>query len=316
MALSILNYGKTRTAKTTQAKFVAEYVWRKWQKKTRFVTTDVGSLWEPVQAQVDIGLIQPLYVPSSKEFKGEAIWKKLARGDWPTETDNNQLKEGSKWIPWKQQKDSGEIGAYVFESLSTIGMGLMRGWAEGNLTVGNASVPGFRVVEGETFGQNTENHYGMILTAVPAFMNDINMLPVQIVYVSAWDEIVEPRDKDIQKVYKLGPMLPGRKLVDIVPGSVNILIHSVSAQVDGKTELRCYVKPHPWEVLQKYHWPAGLRLDSSATILAAIDKKWPDGYFVPSRDLGIGEILNFRDEMRELAKAEAQKRLDQMLITN
>src|SRR6185312_3529580 len=119
------------------------------------VTTDVGSMWEPVQSHVDAGLIQPLYVPSSKEFKGEAIWKKLARGEWPAETvGDHQLKEGTKWISWKDQKDSAQVGAYVFESLSSIGMGLMRGWAEGNVTVGNASVPGFRTVEGETFGQN------------------------------------------------------------------------------------------------------------------------------------------------------------------
>lgn len=309
MALTILNYGKTRTYKTSQIKAVAEYVWLKYKKKTRLVTTDVGSMWEPVQSHVDAGLIQPLYVPSSKEFKGEAIWKKLARGDWPTETIDNRLKEGSKWISWKEQKDSGEIGAYAFESLSSIGMGLMRGWAEGNLTVGNASVPGFRTVEGETFGQNTENHYGMILTAMPAFMNDINMLPIEIVYTSSWDEVVEPKDKDVVKVYKLGPMLPGRKLVDIIPGSVNILIHSMMVTVDGKSEVRCYIKPHPWEVLNKYQWPAGLRLEASESIQKAIDANWPEGYFVPTKEKGIGVLLEFRDEMRELAAGELRKKL-------
>lgn len=309
MALTILNYGKTRTFKTSQAGPIAEYVYRRWKKRTRFVTTDVGSMWEPVQSHVDAGLIQPLYVPSSKEFKGEAIWKKLARGAWPVDITNNQLKEGSKWVEWKDQKESAEVGAYVFESLSSIGMGLMRGWAESNLTVGNASVPGFRTVEGETFGQNTENHYGMILTAMPAFLNDINMLPIEIVYTTSWDEVMEPRDKDIQKVYRLGPMLPGRKLIDIVPGSVNMLVHSMVVTDGPKSEVRCYIKNHPWEVLNKYQWPAGLRLDSSNAVLSALDKRWPEGYFVPSREKGIGVLLEFRDEMRELASAELKKKL-------
>lgn len=309
MALTILNYGKTRTYKTSQAKAVAEYVWRKWRKKTRMVTTDVGSMWEPVQSHVDAGLIQPLYVPSSKEFKAEAVWKKLARGDWPADVTDNRLKEGSKWLAWAQQKDSAEVGAYVFESLSSIGMGLMRGWAEGNLTVGNSSVPGFRTIEGETFGQSTENHYGMILSAMPAFVNDINMLPVEVVYMTSWDEVVEPRDKDLQKIYKLGPMLPGRKLVDIVPGLVNMLIHSVSVPSEKGREVRCYVRDHSWEVLNKYSWPAGLRLDSSDEVLDAMDKKWPDGYFVPTRNKGIGVLLELRDEMRELAMTVLKRRL-------
>lgn len=312
MALSILNYGKTRTAKTSQAKFIAQHVWKKFGKKTRFVTTDTGSLWEPVQSMVDVGLIQPLFVPTDPSYDPLSLLRKLRRGAWPDNYDVSgfclKTRGGNKWLEWPQQKDSNEIGAYVFESLSSIGAGTMRDLAEKNITVGTQSVPGYRTENGEVFGQNTENHYGMILNEIPSFLNALTTLPVEIVYITAWDEVIEPRDKDIQKVYKLGPLLPGRKLVDIVPGSVNILIHSTNT-VDG---LRCYVKPHPWEVLNKYSWPAGLRFEGSDTVVKEIAKKWPEGFFVPSLDKGIGEILEFRDQMRELAKAEAQKLLDKV----
>ncbi len=310
MALSILNYGKTRTAKTSQAKFIAEYVWKKWAKKTRFVTTDTGSLWEPIQSSVDVGLIQPLFVPTDPSYDPLSLLRKLRRGAWPDGYDSNgfclKAKGGNKWLEWNQQKDAAEIGAYVFESLSSIGTGTMRDLAEKNIVVGNASVPGFRSENGEVFGQNTENHYGMIITEMLGLLNSLTTLPVEIAYMTAWDEVVEPKDKDMVKVYKLGPMLPGRKLVDSVPGNVNILIHSVSTP-EG---IRCYVKPHPWEVLNKYMWPAGLRLDGSNAVRMAFEKKWPLGCFEPSREKGIGEILEFRDEMRELAKVEAQKLLE------
>jgi len=312
MALSILNYGKTRTAKTSQAKFIAEYVWKRWQKKTRFVTTDTGSLWEPIQSMVDVGLIQPLFVPTDPSYDPLSLLRKLRRGAWPEgyTTDGFCLKTkgGNKWLEWGAQKDSAEIGAYVFESLSSMGAGSMRDLAEKNITVGTQSVPGYRTENGEVFGQNTENHYGMIITEMSALLSAFTTLPVEIVYITAWDEVVEPRDKDLQKVYKLGPLLPGRKLVDSVPGSVNILIHSMIAG----DQIRCYVKPHPWEVLNKYSWPAGLRFEASPAVLKKIDEKWPEGYFVPSRDKGIGEILEFRDQMREFAKGEAQKLLQKV----
>lgn len=313
MAITICNYGKTRTAKTSQFKFIAEHVWRKYKKKSRFVTTDTGSLWEPIQSMVDAEIVDPLFVPTDPSYNPLSLLRKLRRGAWPVGYDRSGfcIKPGGKnqWLEWSQQKDSAEVGAYGFESLSTMGAGTMRDLAEKNITVGTASVPGYRTEDGETFGQNTENHYGMILNEVPAFLSSLATLPVELVYVTAWDEVIEPRDKDIQKVYKLGPLLPGRKLVDIVPGSVNILIHATMATENGKNELRYYVKPHAWEVLAKYNWPAGLRMEASDSILAEVDKKWPNGYFVPARDKGIGEILEFRDEMRAKAKAEALKSL-------
>lgn len=314
MAYTICTYGRTRTAKTSQAKFIAKYIWNKHKKRTRFITTDTGSLWEPIQSLVDAEVIDPLFLPTDPAFNPQSSLRKLLRGAWPVGYDRNgmSLKRAgqTKWKEW-DAKDSEEIGAYVFESLSSIGSGVMRDLAEKNITVGSGNVPGYRTEDGEVFGQNTETHYGMIQNAVNTLMNSIAVLPVELVYLTAWDEVIEPRDKDVLKVYKLGPMLPGRKLVDSVPGSVNILIHSVLHNEGGKSELRYYVKPHPWEVLAKYSWPAGLRLEASKSIIAELDKKWPNGYFVPTLERGILDLLEFRDEMRVKAAEEARKELEQ-----
>lgn len=310
MALSILNYGATRTGKTYQAKFIADYVWKKYRKKTRFITTDTGSLWEPIQSRVDAGIVKPLFVPTDPSYNSIAIFRKLRRGEWLKNYDPSGfcLKPNGKndWVPWDRQEEAKEIGAYVFESLSTIGTGTMRDLAEKNVTVGDKSVPGLRTEDGETFANNTENHYGMILSEIPEFLNALTAMPVEVVYVTALDEVIEPKDTEFVKVYKLGPQLPGRKLINVVPSRVNMCLHSMVVPGAAGNELRCYLKPHPWSVLNKYQWPAGLRMEG-----ADADKKWPDGFITLTREKGIGEILEFRDKVREDAKQAALKEMAQ-----
>lgn len=309
MALTILNYGKTRSAaKTTQAEYIADYVWRKWRKKTRFVTTDTGSLWEPVQAMVDAGVIDPLFVPTEPRFNSISVMRKLRNGQWPTEyrhgaMDIIQPNGKTKWTEWAAQKDSAEVGAYVFESLHQFGAGGMRDLAEKNTTIGREPVPGYRVEDGEVYASNTMQHYGMMHTELLGWLDALAVLPVEIVYVTSLEDVNEPQDKDLVKVYKIGPLVPGRKITDVVPAHVNICLHSVRV---GE-ELRCYIRPHPWEVLNKYEWPAGLRVPPA--MVAEVNKRYPDGYIKLSIGRGLAELLEFRDELREKAKAEAQKRL-------
>jgi hypothetical protein len=52
-------------------------------------------------------------------------------------------------------------------------------------------------------------------------------------------------------------------------------------------------------------------LEASKSIIAELDKKWPNGYFVPTLERGILDLLEFRDEMRIKAAEEARKELEQ-----
>lgn len=306
MALTILNYGKTRSAaKTSQAKFIASYIHKKFGKKTRFVTTDTGSLWEPVQGLVDAGIIQPLFVPTEPSYNAISLMRKLRRGEWPKNYDPNGFcikpKGQNVWLPWDQQADSKDVGAYVFESLHQFGSGGMRDLAEKNVTIGKESVPGYRTEDGEIFGSNTQQHFGMMHTEVLAWLDACAVMPVEIVYMTSLEDVNEPQDKDLVKVYKLGPLVPGRKITDVVSAHVNICLHSVKVG----DQIRCYIRPHPWEVLSKYEWPAGLRVGPE--MIEEVNKKYPDGYFNLTIDKGIGELLEFRDQLRNKVKLDAFK---------
>ncbi len=56
-----LIYGESGTFKTTAIGFFAEYIWRKYGKRTRLVSADGGG-WFPVQKYVDAGIIEPYSV--------------------------------------------------------------------------------------------------------------------------------------------------------------------------------------------------------------------------------------------------------------
>ena len=80
---SILCYGKSGSAKTSQIRYIAEYVFEKYGKRTRMITSDAGSLWSPVQDLVDAGIVVPLLFPTDPAYNPLSTMRKLRRGEWP-----------------------------------------------------------------------------------------------------------------------------------------------------------------------------------------------------------------------------------------
>ena len=81
---SLMCYGASDAGKSTQARYIAEFVHRVYGKKTRLIALDRGSLWAPAQDLVDEGIVIPLEFPTSYEFNPMAIMRKLRRGEWPS----------------------------------------------------------------------------------------------------------------------------------------------------------------------------------------------------------------------------------------
>ena len=310
MARTLLAYGKSRTTKTSQFRFIAEYCWEKYGKRSRFVTTDTGSLWAPIADLVEADIVRPLLVPVDPAYNPITIMRKLRRGEWPKERDDKgnavlkPFRDKPTWEPWDKQADSNEIGAYGIESLTTYGEGGMRDLREKNITVGDKPTPGHRTEDGENYAANSMNHYSMMHNEIMDLLNALSVLSVRFVYVTALEGIGED-DDGASKRPVLGPKVPGKAITELIPSRVMDCLHMVVAPMDGgKSEVRCYVRSHPDAVISKMNWPAGLRLPS---IFATADlKKWPNGYFVPSEDRGIRELLDFHDEISAKAKARTE----------
>lgn len=320
-ASTTLLYGQTRTAKTSQARFVAERVWKKYKKKTRFITSDTGSMWAPIQDLVDVGIVKPIFMPEDPSYNPQSVLRKLRRGEWPkgdvikaSVREGNGWKTLNEWLSWEKQEDSKEIGAYVFESMTTFGEAIMRDLREKNITVGQKDVPGLRREDGEVFASNTESHYGNAQMELSDLFLAVAHLPVHEVLLTAHEVIKFIGQNDtnasgkvaLQGAVILGPNIPGKMAISSVPAKVGACVHMQWVSEGNKRELRAYIQPHASE-LPKYLWPAGLRSISIPSILDMIDKRYPGGYMVVSKDRGIGELFDLRDEILELAKEYTAK---------
>lgn len=312
-ATSILAYGRTGTGKTSQARYIAEFIWAKYKKKTRFITSDTGSLWSPVQDLVDAGIIEPLLFPTDPRFNPLSTMRKLRRGEWveggvlqPSVKEGTGWRSPNKWLPWTE-KETANIGAIVIESLTSYGSGILRDLAEKNISVGTGSVPGLRTEEGETFASNTMQHYGMGQSEILEMLNSFVSLPVELVYFTALEGMGEDDDSATKRAV-LGPKSLGKAITEVIPQRVGDCLHMVDAVDDkGKREIRCYMTSHPDAQVAKMLWPAKIRLLNTPAVIGEFERRYPNGYMKLTLENGLGELLKFKAEMSEMAKAAAQK---------
>src|SRR6201996_3813605 len=195
--MSLMVYGPSGSGKSTQARYFAKYVYETLGKRTRFICTDGGSLWEALADYVEEGFVDTLLVPSAPEYNPFSVMRKLGRGEWPegnaiglpaavkvgTET---KWKTNTKWIPWGQAQTE-SIGLIVTDSLTGYSSSFMYDAAVKNIRIGEeGGAP--RDEEGERLGTNTRNHYGDAQNEVKNYINLIVALPCPFSYFTALED--------------------------------------------------------------------------------------------------------------------------------
>lgn len=306
---SILAYGRTGTTKTSQIRYLAEYVYEKTGKKTRMITSDTGSLWSPVEDLVDAGLIVPLLFPIDPEYNPQSTMRKLRKGMWPKADAlkpsvkvNNGWRSQNEWTVWGE-KESKEIGAYAVESLTSYGSGILRDLREKNIVIGGASVPGFRTEDEETFASNTMQHYGMGQGEILDMLQSFVALPIEMVYFTALEGAGEDDDGPSKRTV-LGPKSVGKAITEVIPQRVGDCLHLVDFVDGDKREIRAYLRNHPDAQVARMNWPAKVRMLNTPKVLAEFNKKFPQGYMTLSIEKGIRELLEFKDAMKASMKKE------------
>ena len=312
-ANSILAYGKTGVTKTSQIRYIAEYVYSRWGKKTRMITSDTGSLWAPVEDLVDAGIILPLLFPTDPAYNPLSTMRKLRRGEWPKEgilqpskKVGNGFQSQNQWEPWSSHQTQ-TIGAYAVESLTSYGSGILRDLAEKNISVGAGSVPGLRTEEGETFASNTMQHYGMGQSEILEMLNSFIALPVELVYFTALEGAGEDDDGPTKRTV-LGPKSLGKAITEVIPQRVGDCLHLVDTVAEsGQREIRAYLRNHPDSQVAKMNWPAKVRLLNTPEVLKEFQRRYPEGFMKLTVENGLRELLEFKDEMAILAKGRIAK---------
>jgi len=306
---SLMCYGASDSGKSTQARYIAEFIHRTTGKKTRLIALDRGSLWSPCQDLVDAGIVIPLEFPTSYEFNPFAIMRKLRRGDWPENGIVNrpdtietkdakgnvtkiEYKTNTKWLPWAA-KETEEIGAIIVDSLTTYATAFMSDVKQKNQRTGEpGSAP--RLEEGEQMGTNTQSHYGDAHTEILDSVQSFQALPVQITMFTALEGLGADDDTGVKRP-ALGPETVGKAINGKLPSRVNHCFHLVAEGVGAKKIVKAWYSKHDSDI-PKLQWPAKVTLPP--TELREFWAKWPNGYIPLSLDKGIGEFLEFVSRKR------------------
>jgi len=295
---SLIVYGASDSGKSTQARYVAEHVYKMTGKKTRLIALDRGSLWSPSQDLVDAGIIVPLEFPTGHEYNPFAVMRKLRRGEFPVDGIINlptrieekgvvRYQTNTKWRPWSPE-DEAEIGAIVIDSLSSYATAFMSDVKQKNQRSGDpAAAP--RLEDGEQMGTNTMNHYADCHTEILDLLQSFQSLPVHITMFTALEGKGEDDDSGIKRT-ALGPETIGKAINGKLPSRVNHCFHLVAEGAGKDKKIKAWYNKHPSEI-PKIEWPSKVTLPPAQ--LKDLWAKWPNGYIPLSLEAGIGEFLEF-----------------------
>ncbi len=317
-----LIYGESGTFKTTQVGFFAEYIWRKFHKRTRLVSADGGG-WFPIQKYVDAGIIEPygvsglilkLKANAEGEIKHEsplAVLRLLSKGYWPKVKDQKTAAlEPTTAKEWE------EIGAYAVEGYTSIGDLLMEELRLDQRKVAEDAVSAFSItVDGQTekFSANNRAHYNFVQNEVHGLVRAFSGLPVHNVLFTAHEGKGE--DEATREAIR-GPAIVGKAATAKVPSWVGDCIHADSYTIRTEvvdpvtkfksvqlgTKVRMWFVRHPDDLFNNISYPAKLRVDSSQ--VPEVMRRWSGGYFEPDLTGGIDRLLALEDELTEKAATE------------
>lgn len=114
-----LVYGASGTRKTSNIGLIAEYVWKKYSKRTRMITLDGGG-FDPLLSLVEAGIIEPWVLIGRTKLTTNVVDLAM-QGYWPKEVDDPVSPLVSPTMAtWE------EIGFYAIEGLTSMGDSFIR----------------------------------------------------------------------------------------------------------------------------------------------------------------------------------------------
>jgi hypothetical protein len=335
MAKSILIYGVTGSYKTTQSRFLAKYIYKKYGKKIRVIYTGAsdGGLTDPEERA---GILESFRL--GLRSNPLPVLRRLAKGYWPRVVTKDGKQTLQLVEPTAQTWQ--EVGAIVLDSLSMGAEEGMRDTVDKGRPMAQEAVTPFResvqivdqtgkVLEvEEVFAAPALAHYGFGQNFAVGLINALSSLPVEIVMFTAMEKKGEEEDASGRSTI-YGPDMPGKKLTPKIGGLVGDLIHfdqyfveELVPSIDPATnkpimkdnkplmekvllsKTRAYFVKHP-DSKTGITFPAKPRIVSSKW--PELLKKWPGGYFEPTLENGIDMYLEEIDRLTNDAADSTQK---------
>lgn len=310
---SILCYSDSGVGKTTQFRYLAEYVKERFNLRSRFICLDGGSLWSCVEDFVEEGFVDALQVPTTPEFNPFAIMRKLGRGEWPEgnvinaptpiqpskQGDPIRYKTNTKWQPLANNGNGAALGLIGTDSLTGYSSALMYDAAVKNIRKGSDSGGGqVREEEGEQSGSNTQSHYGDTQNEVKNYVNSVVALPIPFAYFTALADGGTENTSGVKRPV-FGPQIAGSAATGEMPKLVTNCFHLTAEGLGTARVVKAFYEDHPDAGLPpNMKWKAK---SSSLLPLQKIEwaKKFPGGFFPLTPERGIRDFIDFRDAADE-----------------
>jgi hypothetical protein len=317
MAKSGVIYGPTGSRKTTQIKWFAHYIAERTGKATLLLSTDGGG-WAPCDPEIRAGMIEA-YQPEMATLP-MSILRNISRGYWPADPSERQP-DRINLIPL----DWSKYGGLAVEGWSSISQLIMRYLPDRNINVGGEErwkLGGFSqemYVNGslrrDDFRSNTRGDYNFVQNQLYGLVMNFNALPVHYVLYTALESKTEDDGSTV-----FGPAIAGKKATQQCGSWVGDMIHAQDyprpANVEvpdpsqpGKTmtqtnleiAVRFHFKKHP-DPQTGIPFPAKPRVTPEQ--LAALDKRYPGGYFETQPD-GKDSFADYLRTMDQLSESQA-----------
>jgi hypothetical protein len=303
-------YGGSRTGKTTQLGELAKYIWKRYRKKTRLITAEVGNN-QPLTPHIKAGLIEVFPINETVSDVAATL-KGLYNGSWypviPKEIAGNTVK---KLTPRTLNGlEAGEVGAYFIEGLTSLSERLIRNLASKGIKIGQDAVGTFNeasITDGqdlEKFGSPAMAHFGWVQNYMADLIAGFTALPVELVVFTAHES---KGDDALDSTPVYGPGLVGKKATPQLPWKLGDLFHLDIINVPGKgttptsTSRRLYFFEHTDAINGSILWKASPRLTPSQT--RALKSAFSEGYL----DLDKESIVRYYEFREQLAISEEEE---------
>src|SRR5437660_1740693 len=317
---SVIAWGDSGAAKTSQIGFLAKRVWKQHHKRTWLISADGGS-WAPIQPEIDLGLIEAWAVPPI-DGKSIAIFRKLSAGWAPERRDDGRLV-----LKPPTAERYAEYGLIAWDGLTAVADRVFRDMQQSGLRLGKEDAAA-ALIEGDADlgGQEkifpaTQSMFLFTQKECRMYVDNCNTLPFERSY---WTALESKGEELVGRDMIYGPMLVGTAATGKIPAWFGDCLHMESLFVERldnrgqklidpvtkapmlEKKIRCYFTDY-LDPKTQFKYRAKPRVPSS--FYPELQKKWPAGFFDLDPMQGIDVFLDFEDSM--LAKqGEELKKLD------
>ena len=287
---TIILYGASGLAKSTNAKFFARYMYEKsGGKPVRLVTFEDSTklIFQPL---IDSQIVQPLFV--TKSTNPLVLLRRVSKGDWPIFDDRGGVKGWQAKADWV-----GQISAYVIEGLSSGSEQLLEFFREMGWFLREQKADSIDTL-GEKFSTSSQTSYGVVQLEMLRALKSFGMLPVDRILWTAHEGSGVEDSEAIR-----GPALVGKAGTGAIQKYCGLLIHAEGVKEANSAVFRprFFFKRHADPKLTTISYPAKTTMPSEMVV--DLDKTFPGGFFDPALTYGTGldKFLKFEAELIKTA---------------